>query len=179
MGTIKADTVTGLADPNKITLPSGDVTNTTFAMGATLSVGSTTATLNFGNTVVANASAGSSTITGEGGSNTTNIQQGLAKYWQNLDTTGTAEQRDSFNVSGITDNNTGDITTSFTTNFGNANYSVTSMGGRSGGTASFFIRFNDNVTAPTASAVRFQFIDADGSGTDGDRATTAGHGDLS
>ena len=81
MGTIKADTVTGLADPNKITLPSGDVTNTTFAMGATLSVGSTTATLNFGNTVIANASAGSTTITGEGGSTTTSVQQGLAKHW--------------------------------------------------------------------------------------------------
>ena len=77
MGTIKADTITGLADPNKITLPSGDVTNTTFAMGETLTVGSTPATLNFGNTVIANASAGSSTITGEGGSTTNNIHQGL------------------------------------------------------------------------------------------------------
>ena len=74
--------------------------------------------------------------------------------------------------------NTGDITTTFTTNFANANYSVTAMGGRSGGTASFFIRYNDNVTAPTTSTVRYQFIDADGSGTDGDRASMAGHGDL-
>ena len=62
MGTIKADTVTGLADPNKATIPN------------TITMGSTTATLNFGNTVIANASAGSSTITGEGGSNTTNLQ---------------------------------------------------------------------------------------------------------
>ena len=152
MGTIKADTLTGLSTASDVTIASNKFVGT---------------------------ASGTMSVVGEGGSNTTNIQQGLAKYWQNLDTTGTAEQRDSFNVSGITDNNTGDITTSFTTNFGNANYSVTSMGGRSGGTASFFIRFNDNVTAPTASAVRFQFIDADGSGTDGDRATTAGHGDLS
>ena len=152
MGTIKLDTITGLSTASEVTIASNKFVGT---------------------------AAGTMTVVGEGGSNTTNIQQGLAKYWQNLDTTGTAEQRDSFNVSGITDNNTGDITTAFTTNFGNANYSVTSMGGRSGGTASFFIRFNDNVTAPTASAVRFQFIDADGSGTDGDRATTAGHGDLS
>ena len=152
MGTIKADTLTGLSTASDVTIASNKFVGT---------------------------ASGTMSVVGEGGSNTTNIQQGLAKYWQNLATTGTAEQRDSFNVSGITDNNTGDITTSFTTNFGNANYSVTSMGGRSGGTASFFIRFNDNVTAPTASAVRFQFIDADGSGRDCDRATTAGHGDLS
>ena len=152
MGTIKLDTITGLSTASEVTIASNKFVGT---------------------------ASGTMSVVGEGGSNTTNIQQGLAKYWQNLDTTGTAEQRDSFNVSGITDNNTGDITTAFTTNFGNAYYSVTSMGGRSGGTASFFIRFNDNVTAPTASAVRFQFIDADGSGTDGDRATTAGHGDLS
>ena len=97
---------------------------------------------------------------------------------RNLDTTGTAEEKDSFNVSGINDNNTGDITTTFTTNFANANYSVTAMGGRNGATASFFVRYNDNVTAPTTSTVRYQFIDADGSGTDGDRASMAGHGDL-
>ena len=59
MGTIKADTVTGLADPNKATIPN------------TITMGRTTATLNFGNTVIANASAGSTTITAEGGTNTT------------------------------------------------------------------------------------------------------------
>ena len=32
MGTIKADTVTGLADPNKVTLPSGAVTDTTITI---------------------------------------------------------------------------------------------------------------------------------------------------
>ena len=127
---------------------------------------------------ISDAGGGSNVNVQGEGTNTTNLPQGVAKYWQCLDTTGTAEEKDSFNVSGINDNNTGDITTTFTTNFANANYSVTAMGGRSGGTASFFVRYNDNVTAPTTSAVRFQFIDADGSGTDGDRASTAGHGDL-
>ena len=124
------------------------------------------------------SSAGVMTVVGEGGSTTTSLQQGLAKFWQNLDTTGTAEQRDSFNVASITDNNTGDISTSYTSAFANANYSVTAMGGRNGATKSFFVRYNDNVTAPTTALVRYQFIDDDGDGTDGDRATTSGFGDL-
>ena len=125
MGTIKADTVTGLADPNKVTLPSGDVTNTTFAMGETLTVGSTTATLNFGNTVIANASAGSSTITGEGGSTTTNIQQGLLKAWSKVDGTGTAAVNDSLNISGITDNSTGNYTLAMSNAMGVNTYAQT------------------------------------------------------
>ena len=119
MGTIKADTVTGLADPNKITLPSGDVTNSTFAMGATLSVGSTPATLNFGNTVITNASAGSTTITGEGGSTTTNLQQGLVKCWLNYKGDGTVAIRDSLNFSSVTDENTGIYELNLTNNMGN------------------------------------------------------------
>ena len=94
MGTIKADTVTGLADPNKATIPN------------TITMGSTTATLNFGNTVIANASAGSSTITGEGGSNTTNLQQGLAKSLIHYDQINNAI-RDSFNVASHTDSAAG------------------------------------------------------------------------
>ena len=126
MGTIKADTLTGLADPNKVTLPSGQVTDTTFAMGATLSVGSTTATLNFGNTVIANGSAGSTTVTGEGGSTTTNIQQGLTKTWICLGTDGgNAIDRDSFNVSTIDDDAQGVFTVHHTNNFVATFYSKT------------------------------------------------------
>ena len=130
------------------------------------------------NTLTGTSTAGSIAVTAEGNSTTTNLQQGLAKFWQNLDTTGTAEQRDSFNVASITDNNTGDISTSYTSAFANANYSVTAMGGRNGASRSFFVRYNDNVTAPTTALVRYQFIDDEGAGTDGDRATTSGFGDL-
>ena len=130
------------------------------------------------NTLTGASTAGSIAVTGEGNSTTTNLQQGLAKFWQNLDTTGTAEQRDSFNVASITDNNTGDISTSYTSAFTNASYSVTAMGGRNGASRSFFVRYNDNVTAPTTALVRYQFIDDEGAGTDGDRATTSGFGDL-
>ena len=105
MGTIKADTVTGLADPNKATIPN------------TITMGSTTATLNFGNTVIANASAGSTTITGEGGSTTTNLQQGLSKHWASFNGSGTVALFDSFNNASLTDNGTGDYTLGITNDF--------------------------------------------------------------
>ena len=110
MGTIKADTVTGLADPNKATIPN------------TITMGSTTATLNFGNTVIANASAGSTTITAEGGTNTTNIQQGLLKGWLNFKGDGTVLIRDSLNFSSVTDDATGIYELNITNNMGNNDY---------------------------------------------------------
>jgi len=126
MGTIKADTVTGLADPNKVTLPSGAVTDTT------LSVGSTTATLNFGNTVIANASAGSTTVTAEGGSTTTNLQQGLCKHW--IDHNDGATVNDSFNNTSLTDDGTGQYTATIANDFNNTSYAKSiAVGGSSGG----------------------------------------------
>ena len=51
------------------------------------------------------------------------VVEGSAKVWLNLNGTSTIATRDSFNVSGVTDNGTGNYTTSFTTSFDNANYS--------------------------------------------------------
>ena len=110
MGTIKADTLTGLADPNKVTLPTNP------------SIGSTTATLNLGNTVITNASAGSTTITAEGGTTTTNLQQGLLKGWLNFKGDGTVLIRDSLNFSSVTDDATGIYELNITNNMANINY---------------------------------------------------------
>ena len=54
---------------------------------------------------------------------------GAAKAWVNFNGTGTVAIRDSFNVSSITDNGTGDYTVNFTTAFPSANYAV-SFGGQ-------------------------------------------------
>ena len=105
MGTIKADTLTGLADPNKVTLPTNP------------SIGSTTATLNLGNTVITNASAGSTTITAEGGTNTTNLQLGLVKL--SASCSSSASPSEALNVSGGTDHGTGDYSYAPVTNFAN------------------------------------------------------------
>ena len=61
------------------------------------------------NTLTGTTSAGSIVVTGEGGSTTTNLQQGLAKSWLTFNGSSTAALIDSLNVSGITDNGTGDF----------------------------------------------------------------------
>jgi len=53
------------------------------------------------------ASAGSIAVTAEGGTNTTNLQQGLAKSFWDLNGTGTIALQDSFNVSSVADLGTG------------------------------------------------------------------------
>jgi hypothetical protein len=73
--------------------------------------------------------AGSVAVQGEG-SNTTNLQQGLAKCWTNFNQISTMVVRDSFNASTHTDNGSGDHTVNFTNNMGNANYSSVAAGGR-------------------------------------------------
>ena len=62
--------------------------------------------------------AGSISVTGEGNSTTTNLQQGLAKAWANG--TATATVNDSFNVSAGTDHGTGDYSYSFINNLDSA-----------------------------------------------------------
>jgi hypothetical protein len=68
--------------------------------------------------------AGSIVVTGEGNSTTTNLQQGLAKAWANIDgDASTAATRDSFNVASITDAGTGQYDCFYTNNMSNDDYS--------------------------------------------------------
>jgi hypothetical protein len=77
------------------------------------------------NTLTGTTTAGSIAVTGEGNSTTTNLQQGLAKAWCDLNGTGTIATRDSFNEASLTDNGTGSYNVNFTNNMGSANYSTT------------------------------------------------------
>ena len=70
-------------------------------------------------------------VRGEGTA-TTNLQQGLAKLWVNIDGTGTIANSDSFNVSSLNDNNTGDYTITINSNMNNATYAVASHTGGAG-----------------------------------------------
>ena len=72
-----------------------------------------------------NTAAGDITITSEGGSATQSLQQGLAKAW--FDIAQSNSISDSFNISGNTDNGTGDHTVSFTNSFSSADYAVGGM----------------------------------------------------
>ena len=90
MSTIKTGTITGHPDAGALTVPSA---------------------LTVGNTIITNNSAGSTVITGEGGTVTTNIQQGLRKAWVNAGND--ASRNDSFNIDGETDHTNGTYSYNF------------------------------------------------------------------
>ena len=75
------------------------------------------------NTLTGKTSAASINVTGEGGSATTNLQQGLTKGWGESAANG-ASITDSFNVSSLTDTATGRQNWNFTTNMAAVAYSA-------------------------------------------------------
>ena len=115
------------------------------------------------------SSAASMTVVGEGGSTTTNLQQGLAKVW--LFGSTTANPIDSLNVASGTDHGTGDYSYTLTNVFSNDDYSQT-------GTASSTDQ-RRNLTRSqrsTASVIGVELSDA-GTLDDTGHAITV-HGDL-
>ena len=100
-----------------------------------------------------------------GGSSSTpeQIEQGRAKAWLNFNgTTVTSATdmtgvNDSFNISSITDNGTGDFTISFSNAFSNANYAVVACNGRKihgSSTNAFIIIVAEENTAKTTGLFR-------------------------
>ena len=85
---------------------------------------STATTITIGSTPVVSASATSMTIRGEGSAQTS-IQQGLCKAWHL--SSAAAVPADSFNISGGTDNGTGDYSYAFSNNMGNVNYAPSGL----------------------------------------------------
>ena len=71
-------------------------------------------------TLKGKTTAGSISIQGEG-SNTTNLQQGLAKAWANFDESNSTI-RDNLNVTDLTDNGTGYFTVNLTNAMGSDDY---------------------------------------------------------
>ena len=68
--------------------------------------------------------AGSISVTSEGTSVETNLQQGLCKSWCHFTGTSTISIDDSFNSASLTDAGTGDYEVLFTNAMNNANYSA-------------------------------------------------------
>ena len=98
------------------------------------------------------------TVQGEGAA-TTNLQQGLLKAWHRAEgDISTVAYNDSFNFASITDNGTGNYTSTLSNAMNNANYSISvesDMGGGNGGFNAF------NKSNSSASAVRtYSFTDA-------------------
>ena len=97
MGTIKADTLTGLSSSAEVTIVSNKFTGT---------------------------ASGNITLPGEGGTTTTNLQQGLCKSWAHTTQASSYVLDDSFNVSGITDVAAGQTTFTIGNDMANATYSI-------------------------------------------------------
>ena len=103
--------------------------------------------------------SGSITVTAEGGSITTNLQQGLIKGWANF-SMGSASFRDSINMSSITDNGTGDGTLNYINSFSNVNYAFSGMSSLDDGTNDFNIGIigpDRDFYSLTTSTVRLNF----------------------
>jgi hypothetical protein len=72
--------------------------------------------------------AGSISVTGEGNSTTTNLQQSLVKVWAKFNGSSFGEL-DSFNVSSFTDSGTGNYTVNINNDFSNANHASVEASG--------------------------------------------------
>lgn len=79
--------------------------------------------------------------------------EGSTKAWANLDGSGTIALRDSFNITSVTDNGTGDYIFNFTNDFAIANYNFTTGYGDTSQGINKFIGID---TTPTSSAFRLQ-----------------------
>ena len=120
--------------------------------------------------------AGSMLVVAEGGTNTTNLQQGLCKVWADVDMTGTATLDDSFNVSGLTDHGTGSFTITHNSDMGNGNYVYTAGFNNEVSDASAYIKIHSPSDKLAASA---KFLKKEnGSAADCTGNYIAIHGDL-
>ena len=113
-------------------------------------------------------------VAGAGNITTTNVQQGLAKYSGVWDSKTDNTLRDSFNVSGVTDNATGDFTVTFTNAMGNAFYSA--LGNMSGENNVYGVCCSQDTHATTTCG--YQVRETDGTTIDVDKNSFAGIGDL-
>mgnify|MGYP001179741242 FL=1 len=81
-------------------------------------------------TLKGKTTAGSISVTGEGGSTTTNLQQGLIKVWARMDcnTSSAVTLNDSFNVSTVSDTAVGRSIINFSNNMSNTTYALLGAG---------------------------------------------------
>jgi len=121
------------------------------------------------NTLTGVTTAGSIAVTAEGNSTTTNLQQGLAKAF--VFGSNAASVADSFNVSGGTDNATGDYTYAYTNSMRAADvYSSPFTGSENNDTYAY-------TRSGAAASVRVDTLTNDGSNVDRAHSGTI-HGDL-
>ena len=130
------------------------------------------------NTLTGVTAAGTIAVTAEGGSTTTNLQQGLSKVWGNFEGDGTVAISDSFNTSGITDNTTGDYTIAIATDMANINYSLTASGVTDDSSYQVFTTIDHDRGGLEVGEVNLNIISDGGGFTDAELLCFTVHGDL-
>ena len=119
--------------------------------------------------LVGSASANAITVRGEG-SATTSLQQGLCKVWARFHGSSfSTSGDDTFNVTCLTDDGTGDYTITIANDFATANFVQLSSGNE-------YNSINDS--ANTAGTMQFGNYNNSGARTDTARCFVAGFGDL-
>ncbi len=121
--------------------------------------------------------AGSISVTGEGNSTTTNLQQGLCKVFITVDQTGTTTNLESFNVASIVDNGTSMTTSNFSNIMNNAVYVYNLSRDRTGSQNGGIVQNSSN-NQPTSASLRFNCWNESFASQDVDRACLSIHGDL-
>ena len=116
------------------------------------------------------SAASSISVVGEGGTTTTNLQQGLGKAF--IHGNGSASVQDSFNIGSGTDNGTGNYTYSITNDMSSVNHAptMTTRGAEIAGVA------NSNLS--TGSIVVLTYLSNGTSGAVDQFNYTVTHGDL-
>ena len=101
-------------------------------------------------------------------------KQSAAKVWVNFNGTGTIAIRDSFNVSSLTDNGSGDYDVNFTSSFDSVNHAGSGLAGDDG----HFASYRNGIGLNSASMANIAITIYSGSRTDMDLVTFVTNGDL-
>jgi len=112
--------------------------------------------------------------TSDGGAATTSIIQGLTKQWCNLDGSGTIGINDSFNVSSVTDNGTGNYGFTCTSNFSQIHHTPAGLTVAVGN----FSAIDLPAQLQTTGTPQFRCFNIDASTIDSDPVTYKSCGDL-
>ena len=130
------------------------------------------------NTLTGTTSAGSILVTGEGGSTTTNLQQGLAKaYGYAQQRTSTVELKDSFNISSWSDDATGRSTWNINSDMSNTTYTTVASSSYNASAGSGVVG-SDEVWVTGAGVFKQDTFFGNGTFYDNDYVYATAHGDL-
>jgi len=175
MSTIKVDTLQTRAGSTAAVTGAGFVATDQIKGNTTATTVTLPTTTNIGATAIVSGSAGSATIIAEGGTVTTNLQQGLAKAWGTVDNSGgTMTLKDSLNQTSITDNATSRATYTWANDFANDDYALSGMAGSSGTNGKMV---SMNTVATGSCQVEDRFHD-NGESADSFNWSVIAHGDL-